>query len=76
MQAFGVSKFLLLFCLSAIGVGNVESFAYVQYMDVTDTVSGFYRAIRCVFLRWEKADDFDKISDIAKSLCYSKIKEG
>lgn len=50
-------KVLLLFLFSATGVGDIEEFAYVQYMKVTNVVSGVGRALGCIFLQMETADE-------------------
>lgn len=44
------AKVILLLRPSTIGVVDVEEFSYVQYMEVTDDVSGFNRALGCIYL--------------------------
>lgn len=71
-----VAKVLLLFKLSATGYGDIQEFAYVQYMEVTDAVSGVDRALDCVCLRWATADEVDRTLNIEQSLQGTQVQEG
>ena len=71
-----VAKVLLLFKLTATGYGDIQEFAYVQYMEVTDAVSGVDRALDCVCLRWATADEVDRTLNIEQSLQGNQVQEG
>ena len=71
-----VAKVLLLFKLSATGHGDIQEFAYVQYMEVTDAVTGVDRALDCVCLRWATADEVDRTLNIQQSLRGTQVQAG
>lgn len=73
-KVFWVEKVLLSFRLSSTGVGDVEEFEFVQSMGVADAVSAVDRALRCVCLGSELAQDVDRTFDSAKSLRSSHVK--
>ena len=75
-QVSWVAKVLLLFRLSATGLGDIQEFAYVQYMEVTDAITGVDRALDCVCLRWATADEVDRTLNIEQSLLCTKVQEG
>lgn len=71
-----VAKVLLLFRLCATRVGNIQEFAYVQYMEVTDAITGADRALDCLCLRWATADEVDRTLNIEQSLRGRQVDEG
>lgn len=69
-----VEKVISLFCLSGTGVGDINKFAYVQYMEVTVAVSGVDSAFGCVCMRWATDDDLDRRLDIEKSILQARLR--
>lgn len=63
-----VTKVLLLFRQSAAAVGNVEQFAFVQRVEVTEAVSDVYRTIRCEYMWCATADEIAIKMEISISL--------
>lgn len=60
--------------VSATVVGYIEEFVYVQYMEGTNAISGLYKGLECVFIRWKTADEEDINLDMAKRLCVTDVK--
>lgn len=71
-----VAKVLLLFRLCAAGLGDKQEFAYIQYMEVTDAITGVDRALDCVCLTWATTDEVDRTLNIEQSLRGTQVQEG
>lgn len=65
-----------MFRLSANGVGDIEEYAYVQYMEVTAAVAGADRVLGCVCLWWVTSHEVDITLEIVKILRSSQVQEG
>lgn len=76
-QLFWAANVLLFLYICAIGVGEVENFSCIQYMEVTHAVSGFYRAFVFVCLQWVPPEEVDKKNlYIANALRWNTVKQG
>lgn len=51
-NVFSVAKMRLPILLKRYSVGDEHELAYVQYMEVTDTIFGVDGALECVCLTW------------------------
>lgn len=58
------------------GAGNIQEFAYVQYIEVAIAVSGVDRELGCVCRRWTTADEVDMNLFIEQSLCGNQVEQG
>lgn len=67
---------LLLFHLNANGVGDIDEFAYIQYMEVENAVSIVYRALVCLYLWWAAADEDDITLKFSQRLRGTPFEEG
>lgn len=59
-----VGNFLLLFRPSTAGNSEIEQFAYFQYMEVTNAISGVDKVVGCMYIRWETVNELDWTLDI------------
>lgn len=70
-----IAKAPLLFRLSSNGAVGIEKFAFVHCREVANAVSVVGREHGCVCLRWEIANEYHRILDIAQSLRGTLVEE-
>ena len=75
-ESLWVAKVLLLFRLSDDKVSVSEEYAYVQFMEVTKSLSAIDDALGCVCLRWSTDDETDHTLDQDRVLQESQIEVG
>ena len=67
-EVLWVAKVFLLFGLDPQGSEQAQELASVQYMDVTDPISGVDKGLGCVCLRLYTEDETDRTIEISRSL--------
>lgn len=63
-----VAKVLIIIRLNGDCLADNQYIAYMQYMEVTDTVSGVNMELGCVWLCCDTKDEVDSTVDISQTL--------